>query len=145
MHFCTCVRCFINEALHTGRFGQHTDTVTENRFGIFLSKNNIPSDTQRVRMYPCSPCSYPQGTGTPHTGTAVNEQSWSSADRSTISYARASATCEKYPGRSQLCLGQPVPCPLRSDWNSSQPVQISAHRIAAAWIIFSSNNFLVSH
>lgn len=49
-----------------------------------------------------------------------------------ISYASASAMCEKYPGRSQLCLAYPVPCPLRPDWNFGHPVAISTHRITAA-------------
>lgn len=52
---------------------------------------------------------------------------------------------KKEPGRSWLHLGHALPCPLRPDRNSVHPVWGRVFRIAAAWIIFSSNNLFVSH
>lgn len=125
------VQSFTNEALQTGRFGQHTEIVLKTVLIFFSVKYSMThSACPRLSIQPA----FLPHKGKEYLTLALLPTAEAGVQLTEVqfSYARASATCEKQSGRSQLHLGHPVPCPLRPDWNSRHPVQINAHRITAA-------------
>lgn len=128
---------------NSGGFGPHADIVLKNVL-LFSSVKCSVTLSARVNV-PVQPVFLPHKEQSTSPGSAAKQQGRGSADRSTNFLCLSFSNVWKIPRQVTAVFSTPSPMPLRPDWNFGHPFAISTHRITAAWIVFSSHNFSVSH